>query len=348
MKKISNENVDIEQKITDGVVIDINKSMLDTDMYEVVDVVYLGNNKIKLVVKNKTIVEVVEKEEGVITEPETKKRKLGDIYYDDSIDIRDLVKYAQYVDGLNAFSSSDLEYADLNNDGYYDLIDVDILSHCVAGAAKTGDLEFDLEFEVYANNIPDVITGTQAENLLESIKNAKDDAIIYVDATNDSIIKKEVFEAIKDTNKQLHIESSGIEWIFKGKDITNPKQIDTSISVLFDYDYNKTNMKDYIDKSVVILFKDNGELPGISTIRIKLDYVFRSYIGNKIYVYYYDENSKFEDVTGKELEISENGYFEFNIKHNSTYIMSSNKPDNKYISESKELVKINTDIKEKN
>ena len=51
-------------------------------------------------------------------------------------------------------------------------------------------------------------------------------------------------------------------------------------------------MKDYIDKSVVILFKDNGELPGISTIRIKLDYVFRSYIGNKIYVYYYDENSK--------------------------------------------------------
>lgn len=190
LKKISNENVDIEQKITDGVVIDINKSMLDTDMYEVVDVVYLGNNKIKLVVKNKTIVEVVEKEEGVITEPETKKRKLGDIYYDDSIDIRDLVKYAQYVDGLNAFSSSDLEYADLNNDGYYDLIDVDILSHCVAGAAKTGDLEFDLEFEVYANNIPDVITGTQAENLLESIKNAKDDAIIYVDATNDSIIKK--------------------------------------------------------------------------------------------------------------------------------------------------------------
>ena len=72
-----------------------------------------------------------------------------------------------------------------------------------------------------------------------------------------------------------------------------------------------------------------------------------SYIGNKIYVYYYDENSKFEDVTGKELEISENGYFEFNIKHNSTYIMSSNKPDSKYISESKELVKINTDIKEK-
>lgn len=214
-------------------------------------------------------------------------------------------------------------------------------------SAKTGDLEFDLEFEVYANNIPDVITGTQAENLLESIKNAKDDAIIYVDATNNSIIKKEVFEAIKDTNKELHIESSGIEWIFKGKDITNPKQIDTSISVLFDYDYNKTNMKDYIDKSVVILFKDNGELPGISTIRIKLDYVFRSYIGNKIYVYYYDENSKFEDVTGKELEISENGYFEFNIKHNSTYIMSSNKPDSKYISESKELVKINTDIKEK-
>ena len=152
LKKISNENVDIEQKITDGVVIDINKSMLDTDMYEVVDVVYLGNNKKKLVVKNKTIVEVVEKEEGVITEPETKKRKLGDIYYDDSIDIRDLVKYAQYVDGLNAFSSSDLEYADLNNDGYYDLIDVDILSHCVAGATKYCDFPVtNYDLEVYGD-----------------------------------------------------------------------------------------------------------------------------------------------------------------------------------------------------
>ena len=152
LKKISNENVDIEQKITDGVVIDINKSMLDTDMYEVVDVVYLGNNKIKLVVKNKTIVEVVEKEEGVITEPETKKRKLGDIYYDDSIDIRDLVKYAQYVDGLNALSSSDLEYADLNNDGYYDLIDVDILSHCVAGATKYCDFPVtNYDLEVYGD-----------------------------------------------------------------------------------------------------------------------------------------------------------------------------------------------------
>ena len=152
LKKISNENVDIEQKITDGVVIDINKSMLDTDMYEVVDVVYLGNNKIKLVVKNKTIVEVVEKEEGVITEPETKKRKLGDIYYDGSIDIRDLVKYAQYVDGLNAFSSSDFEYADLNNDGYYDLIDVDILSHCVAGATKYCDFPVtNYDLEVYGD-----------------------------------------------------------------------------------------------------------------------------------------------------------------------------------------------------
>ena len=152
LKKISNENVDIEQKITDGVVIDINKSMLETDMYEVVDVVYLGNNKIKLVVKNKTIVEVVEKEEGVITESETKKRKLGDIYYDGSIDIRDLVKYAQYVDGLNAFSSSDFEYADLNNDGYYDLIDVDILSHCVAGATKYCDFPVtNYDLEVYGD-----------------------------------------------------------------------------------------------------------------------------------------------------------------------------------------------------
>ena len=193
MKKISNENVDIEQKITDGVVIDINKSMLDTDMYEVVDVVYLGNNKIKLVVKNKTIVEVVEKEEGVITEPETKKRKLGDIYYDDSIDIRDLVKYAQYVDGLNAFSSSDLEYADLNNDGYYDLIDVDILSHCVAGATKYCDFpvtNYDLEVygDLNRNHKIDSIDMVKLAQYVEGKIELEDSLKLYADLNLDNKI----------------------------------------------------------------------------------------------------------------------------------------------------------------
>lgn len=193
LKKISNENVDIEQKITDGVVIDINKSMLDTDMYEVVDVVYLGNNKIKLVVKNKTIVEVVEKEEDVITEPETKKRKLGDIYYDDSIDIRDLVKYAQYVDGLNAFSSSDLEYADLNNDGYYDLIDVDILSHCVAGATKYCDFpvtNYDLEVygDLNRNHKIDSIDMVKLAQYVEGKIELEDSLKLYADLNLDNKI----------------------------------------------------------------------------------------------------------------------------------------------------------------
>ena len=193
LKKISNENVDIEQKITDGVVIDINKSMLDTDMYEVVDVVYLGNNKIKLVVKNKTIVEVVEKEEGVITEPETKKRKLGDIYYDDSIDIRDLVKYAQYVDGLNALSSSDLEYADLNNDGYYDLIDVDILSHCVAGATKYCDFpvtNYDLEVygDLNRNHKIDSIDMVKLAQYVEGKIELEDSLKLYADLNLDNKI----------------------------------------------------------------------------------------------------------------------------------------------------------------
>ena len=193
MKKISNENVDIEQKIIDGVVIDINKSMLDTDMYEVVDVVYLGNNKIKLVVKNKTIVEVVEKEKGVITVPETKKRKLGDIYYDDSIDIRDLVKYAQYVDGLNAFSSSDLEYADLNNDGYYDLIDVDILSHCVAGATKYCDFpvtNYDLEVygDLNRNHKIDSIDMVKLAQYVEGKIELEDSLKLYADLNLDNKI----------------------------------------------------------------------------------------------------------------------------------------------------------------
>lgn len=78
-------------------------------------------------------------------------------------------------------------------------------------------MEFDLEFEVYANNIPDVITGTQAENLLESIKNAKDDAIIYVDATNDSIIKKEVLKQLKIQIKNFTLNLQELNGFLKEK-----------------------------------------------------------------------------------------------------------------------------------
>ena len=211
---------------------------------------------------------------------------------------------------------------------------------------KDSDLTIDLKFTLTSKFEPTITTSTIAKDLIDVIKNAPEGADIAIDANGDSIVKKEVFEAIKGTDKNIFIESNGIEWIFLGNDITKEiKDIDVTTAVYFDYDYKDVNVKDYVDKSIVIKFASNGELPGVATIRVKLDYTLRDYIGDKVYVYYLDENEKeerkFIEVTGDELLQNENGWFEFKINHNSTYILSTKKPEEKYINNSVELLEIN-------
>ena len=104
-----------------------------------------------------------------------------------------MVKYAQYVDGLNAFSSSDLEYADLNNDGYYDLIDVDILSHCVAGATKYCDFpvtNYDLEVygDLNRNHKIDSIDMVKLAQYVEGKIELEDSLKLYADLNLDNKI----------------------------------------------------------------------------------------------------------------------------------------------------------------
>lgn len=208
---------------------------------------------------------------------------------------------------------------------------------------KTDDLNYELKINLTSRFTPDVIVGTETSNLVEVIKNAKDDAIIYIDALNNTIIPKEVFDAIKDTNKEIHIESSGIEWVFNGKDIVNPKQIDVSLHILYSDQYDNLNMVDYTEKSLILKFADNGELPGVATVMIKLDYVFRDYIGQNVYVYYIISSNEgvFENLFNDKISLNNNGYFEFKINHNSEYVFSTEKIKNEFISNSKDLLTLN-------
>lgn len=209
---------------------------------------------------------------------------------------------------------------------------------------KDSDLNIDLKFTLTSKYEPDVTTSTIAKDLIDVIKNAKDGAEIAIDANGDPLVKKEVFDAIKDTDKNILIESNGIEWIFLGRDITKEtKDIDVTTAIYYDYNYEPVDVKNYVDKSLIIKFVSNGELPGVATIRIKLDYTLRDYIGDKVYVYYLDEHNEkmFIEVTGDELLQNDNGWFEFKISHNSTYILTNSKPEEKYINNDVELLKIN-------
>lgn len=203
-------------------------------------------------------------------------------------------------------------------------------------------------FEVVDSDDFDVVTSTTDKELLTKIKNCNDNSKIAINSAGDTIIKKEVFESIKGTNKTINIESDGIVWVFEGKNITNPKDID--VDTVVDFYYNSDSAEElgnYIKKGLSIKFKDNGALPGVVKIRLKADYAFRNYIGIEgLYVYQYNvtTNKKGEILftkVAKEVKMSEDGYYDFYLIHNSEYIVSSDEIDKK-VSEEKIITKDTT------
>ena len=239
--------------------------------------------------------------------------------------------------------------------GEYKLTDVNISDAAGNGVIysnydhkyKDEDLKVNLSFKLTSIFTPDITTSTTDLHALQLIHDAKDDAIIAMDATSNPMVSKYIFGEIQGTNKELHIESNGVEWVFKGKDITQPKDIDTSMEIVFDYNFEDFDSSEYLEKALFLKFASNGDLPGIAGVRIKLDYAFRKYLGEKAYVYHYnpDDTKIFTEINENILELNGNGWFVFRIKHTSTYVLSSKKPDQKYVKVDKEIVKINNELK---
>lgn len=158
---------------------------------------------------------------------------------------------------------------------------------------------------------------TESENIKTIIINADDSPKISFD----------IFKAIQNTYKQLVITYKDNEFVFNGRNIKNPKDIDASISVnsiQTDIDISK------IVKSngIVVSFEPNGELPGVAKVRIKsTDTLKKNIDGNKVYAYYYDEQNKNFILMSEDVKLSEDEYYEFAIEHNSKYILVNEKVD---------------------
>ena len=182
----------------------------------------------------------------------------------------------------------------------------------------------------------DLIVSTNTSDIAKQIAAQKDDAAIIVDYSNKSTISKDVFDAIKGTNKTLILESEGVQWIFNGKGIKNDsKSIDLSVDVNYVKDNTKDNDNSAISNvvknkpTVVLTFPSNGTLPGTAKVRIKADYSMKQYLGQSgIYIYYVDnDNGKMVSVA-KDLSITADSYVEFDITHCSKYIMVKGPLDN--------------------
>lgn len=146
-------------------------------------------------------------------------------------------------------------------------------------------------------------------------------ARIFVDGTGKTIVSKNIFDAIRGTTKKIIVQvSDGIEWYFDGRDIINDaKDIDCKIKI------STSDAEIYgSDKKILqVNFAPNGILPGKALIRFKSDYIHNIYkMSDKLYLYYLEGNDLTLENNPKYILDGTDHWCEFEISHNSTFLIS--------------------------
>jgi hypothetical protein len=185
-------------------------------------------------------------------------------------------------------------------------------------------------FTVINNSTYDLIGNTNNSNLAYEIEALGDGAVIGIDFSNNPQLSEAVFDAIQGEDKTLILMGGGVEWIFNGLDITEEtKNINLSVDIKpinQYYNSNANDLKDLTDNqpAVVLSFADNGQLPGKAKIRVKADYEFQRYLGSTdLFVYYYNNlTGQLEEVKAN-VDVTNDGFVEFEITHNSTFVLTS-------------------------
>ena len=192
--------------------------------------------------------------------------------------------------------------------------------------------DFDSVITVEENNLDgvDILNIDNDKITMEIIKKISEvesNIKIEVDASTNPIISQALFDAIKGQDKILVIKYNDIEWIFNGNDIKGAKSIDVSVQINDNVD-ELTGLSTGIN----IIFADNGVLPGKCLIRIANSNIMNNILNSKdANVYYYYNDQKLYDEIGNDLKMTEDGYYEFYIDHNSSYVITTEKLADSYI-----------------
>lgn len=181
-------------------------------------------------------------------------------------------------------------------------------------------------------NPPSVVDvkNTDTAAVVSSIKSAGSNAVVNLDVTENKQVGKEIFDAIKGTDKTVVLKEDGIEWTFNGKDITDDtKVVDTTLNIApvsKSASSNKGEIAKELsnDDALVLSFANNGKLPGKATVKIKLDAQWLANRDkNNLNIYYYNETTRTMETVASGLKVDADGYIQFDITHNSDYIVSN-------------------------
>lgn len=185
-------------------------------------------------------------------------------------------------------------------------------THCMFNVKD----EFVVDFEVALSNA-DLLSK------IESMGEGKTGRI-FIDGKG--IAKAELFEAIKGKDKTLVFYNDNYQWVFNGLTVTNSKDITLKVAFeMIDGDEYMTTAK-----LLQITFASNGELPGPANVRIKSDYTYELFeMTEAMYLYYLNpKTDKLNYEAQSDIEYILDGsdhWCQFNITHNSTYMVSGEK-----------------------
>ena len=173
-----------------------------------------------------------------------------------------------------------------------------------------------------------------SEEVKNKIMTLDEDAVITVYTYGATVISKDMFEAIKETRKTLIIEYGESEWVFNGADIENPKSIDVSmiISDITTKNFNKSLISNLPQKSKLLTFSDNGNLPGKVLIRLKSIDLDNLFAEDNLYIYYYDKDN--DGLMKVAMEIY--------INHNSDYVLANKEIKANFVSKDTKDLSLNT------
>lgn len=200
--------------------------------------------------------------------------------------------------------------------------------------------DFDSVITIEGNDLEDIdILNLDNDKItmeiIQQIYRLDSNITIGVDASNNPIINKSLFEAIRGQNKILIIKYNDVEWIFNGTDISESKSLDVSVQIT--NDINDINEK--VNDGIRIEFAENGKLPGKCLIRIYNSEVLNKTLNQqKSNVYYYNEDNGLFNEIALNINITDDGYYEFYISHNSSYIMTKEKISEEYVTAVKEEI----------
>ena len=250
-------------------------------------------------------------------------------------------KFTIYAKDLNS-SDPYIEIPSTVETGTYTLISTILYttenskSYSIDGSNGTEKFAFNSKLEIKEEETETYIYNNENINAetIAKLYNAPTGTNITINADDNTIIDEELFNTIKGKNKQLTINYKENQIIFDGTSITNAKTIDASMTV--NNISTNENINKLVSNGIVVNFQDNGNLPGKAIIRIKLEESLNNLLNDNVYVYIYNESTNNFSLVDTNAKKTADGYYEFTITHNSSYIMVNEELDNELISNENE------------